>query len=310
MLSVLPKAAASRVTDSWRRRGDGSREGRASAAWLCRGDRWPLCMAGGRAHLCTEVARSERVATIALSILRRPTTKRGALGSLSAALCVGLVFGSADGCVVEASHAGPTVRPDEATAEFAAAAERVEVVAAPAEPSRERPPPWRPPAQPELPGVEGAGQLLARGQAEAALERLAALGKLDATPGEADLEPETREWFVAGAIAGRAFLARGDYRQAVLALEPLAASRRFAEELPADIVGLELARARIGWAKTGLEGPAADLQLRRAITELDALKRRKPDRVRAAMRASQGEAMAAVAGEGARGQKAAARKAS
>ncbi|MCA9682428.1 MAG: lytic transglycosylase domain-containing protein [Myxococcales bacterium] len=171
-------------------------------------------------------------------------------------------------------------------------------------------PPWVPPEELLLEGVDGAGQLLARGDAKGALERLSSLNKLDVEPGEADLQPESREWFRAGAIAGRAYLRTGQVQQAVLSLEPLAASKAFAKELPRDIVGYELALARVDWATSGELDPAtADIQLKKAISELDGLKKTKPDRMQSAMRALQGRAMAAIQGSDERDRKAAGKKA-
>jgi tetratricopeptide (TPR) repeat protein len=228
-------------------------------------------------------------------------------------MCVGLVIGAAEGCVTGSGEALSSIALDEA-----AAVAEPKPSEAPAEAVAEapqRPPPWSPPAEPLLDGVEGAGQLLARGQAEAALARLSELGKLDVEPGEAALEPETREWFLAGAIAGRAFMATGQWQQAVLSLEPLAASKQFAKHLPRDIVGYELARARIAWATQThpnldpLDRETADLQLRAAIHELDQLKKLKPDRIHAAMRVAQGEAMAAYRGPDDKAVRTSARKA-
>ena len=102
----------------------------------------------------------------------------------------------------------------------------------------------------------------------------------------------------------------GQWEQAVLSLEPLAASKQFSEMLPRDLVGYELARARIAWAtQTDLARETADIQLHQAIRELSGLKKTKPDRIHAAMRVAQGEAMAAVRGPDDKAIKAAAIKA-
>jgi len=102
----------------------------------------------------------------------------------------------------------------------------------------------------------------------------------------------------------------GEWEQAVLSLEPLAASKQFAAMLPRDLVGYELARARIAWAtKTNLDRTTADIQLRKAIAELDQLKKLKPDRIQSAVRVAQGQAMAALRGPDEKQQKAAAKKA-
>ena len=229
-----------------------------------------------------------------LESVRTSMTSRRAVGSLGLALIVGLAVGAAEGCVSSSGEAMTSVVPDEVPEDQAEVpSDQPAVVAAPPEP--ERPPAWQPPEEPVIEGVEGAGQLLARGDAEGALARLTALDKLDVLDGEAALEPASREWFLAGAIAGRAFMRTGQWEQAVLSLEPLAASKEFASMLPRDIVGFELARARIAWA-TELDRTTADIQLRLAIDELEKLKRSKPDRILAAMRVAQGEAMAALRG--------------
>ncbi|WP_106392152.1 lytic transglycosylase domain-containing protein [Enhygromyxa salina] len=236
------------------------------------------------------------------------SSKRRAYGTISAALIVGLAFGAAEGCVTSEPLA--SVPPDEVVD---AQGTQVEVASRelstePSEP--ERPPPWSPPDEPILDGVDGAAQLLARGQAEAALEQLEAANKLDTVEGEAALEPESREWFLAGAIAGRAYMQTGQWELAVLALEPLAASKKFADMLPRDIVGYELARARTAWATAGgLDPTTADIQLRKAVRELGKLKGAKPNRIQAALRVAQGEAMVAIAGADKRSRKTAAKKA-
>jgi soluble lytic murein transglycosylase-like protein/tetratricopeptide (TPR) repeat protein len=242
--------------------------------------------------------------------VRTSMVPQRSMGSLSLALIVGLVFGSAEGCVSSSAEAMISAVPEDLVEQQheAVVAEPTVVVAEPQEP--ERPLPWSPPQEPLLEGVEGAGQLLAAGDPEAALARLTELDMLDVLEGEAALVPESREWFLAGAIAGRAFMRTGQWQQAVLSLEPLAASKQFGTMLPRDIVGYELARARIAWAtKTDLDRTTADIQLRLAIDELGELKRSKPDRIHAAMRVAQGEAMAALRGADEKQIKASAKKA-
>ncbi|PRQ08939.1 lytic transglycosylase domain-containing protein [Enhygromyxa salina] len=240
------------------------------------------------------------------------TTIRRTYATLSAglaALTIGLAFGSAEGCVTsKVVDAAPLNSEEDVEADVDVEVASVAQTTAPSEP--ERPPPWAPPEQPLLPGVDGAAQLLARGQAQAALDQLASVGKLDTLPGEAALEPESREWFLAGAIAGRAYMQTQQWELAVLSLEPLAASKQFGELLPRDIVGYELARARTAWATKGdLNPAAADIQLRKAVSELGKLKAFKPDRMQAAMRVAQGEAMIAIAGDTPRATKTAAKQA-
>lgn len=243
-------------------------------------------------------------------ILDEHATIRRTYGTLSAAvaaLTIGLAFGSAEGCVTS-KHVATAPPNTDGEIEVDVEVASVERSIAPSEP--ERPPPWSPPEQALLPGIDGAAQLLASGQAQAALDQLASLDKLGTLPGRAALEPESREWFIAGAIAGRAYMQTQQWELAVLSLEPLAASKQFAQMLPRDIVGYELARARIAWAtKTDLNPTAADIQLRKAVSELGKLKAVKPDRIQAAMRVAQGEAMIAIQGDTARARKVAAKQA-
>jgi soluble lytic murein transglycosylase-like protein/tetratricopeptide (TPR) repeat protein len=258
------------------------------------------------------MATAGRLATIALYV---PASmhKRRAIGTLTAALMTGLVFGAAEGCMTGSNEAMASIKPDAAEVELVEPIPELELEVEQAQ-EPERPPAWSPPAEPVLDGLDGAGQLLAAGDGEAALARVAAL----------ELEPESREWFLAGAVAGRAHMQAGRWEQAVLALEPVVAatqSKKFAAMLPRDLVGYELAQARIAWAMhlrsstaegTELESAAADAQLRLAVAELDKLKGSKPDRINAAMRAAQGRAMAAIRGTsegGERERKAAAKKA-
>ncbi|NVB39513.1 lytic transglycosylase domain-containing protein [Pseudenhygromyxa sp. WMMC2535] len=267
--------------------------------------------------------------------------KQGALCTLGAALGVCLGF------VACATYPSPPSKQPVALSDSEGAAEASEAAKAEAieagspeddaadsldaeAAQAERAPPWSPPRETILSGVEGAGQLLALGRARDALDHLAGLdalggaGDLAGAPagdsgadadsqsgqGRPERTPESREWFLAGAIAGRAHMRLDQPDQAVLALEPLAASKQFADQLPRDIVGYELAVARVAWAKSGaLDRAAADIQLRKAVDELGALKSLSPDRMRAAMRAAQGEAMAAIQGEDERASKRAAKKA-
>jgi soluble lytic murein transglycosylase-like protein/tetratricopeptide (TPR) repeat protein len=226
---------------------------------------------------------------------------------MSIVLIVGLLFGNAEGCM-SAGELEASVVPVEAIEPEETGIEPAKVPADP--PQVERAPPWSPPTEPLLEGVAGAGQLLARGEAQAALDRLAAIDKLDILPGEAALEPESREWFLAGATAGRAYMRTQQWEKAVLALEPLAASKKFGEMLPRDLVGYELGLARIAWALEGdLDPTTADIQLSLAASELGKLERLKPDRIHSAIRVAHGEALAGIRGADERARKAAAKKA-
>ena len=271
-----------------------------SRGWLVRND---------TASICHQMAVTERLARIPASV-RATRTKRSTIGTLSAALVVGLMFGGAEGCVSPSMDLASTTPEPEAQSEVEEPPEpeAQPEVEEPGEP--ERPPPWSPPDEPLLGGVEGAGQLLAKGDPSGALARLEELGKLDTAAGEADLVPESREWFLAGAVAGRAYMQTSQWQLAVLSLEPLAASKRFDDMLPPDIVGYELARARVRWAvEGGLDSTTADLQLGKAVSELNSLERHKPNRIRAAIQAAKGEALAAIPGEGKSKRKRAAKRA-
>jgi tetratricopeptide (TPR) repeat protein len=241
------------------------------------------------------------------SVVLTPSTPSGALGSLGAVLVIGLLFGNVEGCL-SAGGLEASVTPVEVIEPEEVAVEPASPPADP--PAPERAPAWSPPPEPLLDGVAGAGQLLARGEAQAALDHLAAINKLDVSPGRADLEPESREWFLAGATAGRAYMRTKQWEKAVLALEPLAASKKFGEMLPRDLVGYELARARIAWALAGELNPtAADTQLSLAASELGKLEKLKPDRIHSAIRVARGQALAGIQGADERARKAAAKQA-
>ncbi|MFV8752672.1 transglycosylase SLT domain-containing protein [Nannocystaceae bacterium ST9] len=222
---------------------------------------------------------------------------------LSSALLALVAFGS-DGCVAAGPHEvslAPEPIAEPAELEPVALERRAEPEL---DVEPERAPAWTPPDEPILAGIEGAGQWLARGRPEAALDHL--IAQL-AEPEYAPPERETPRWFRAGAIAGRAHLRLGHFDQAVAALEPRLASKLASRHLPIDLVGYELARARIAWAKSGaLEREAADAQLELAIRELGKLRKLQPDRIGAALRVAQGEAMAAIRGGDAKASKRAA----
>lgn len=226
--------------------------------------------------------------------------RQAAVCLLSGALLALVAIGS-DGCT-SATHSASGV--------VTLAPEPVEpgperVASAPESPPPDMPdmgehdhPAWTPPAEPILAGVDGAGQWLARDDPRAALDWLA---KQDPPP------LDSPAWFQAGAVAGRAHLRLGEYEQAVAALEPRLASDAIADQLPLDLVGYELARARIGWASSGaLTRDEADVQLERAVRELGKLRKHAPDRIGAAIRVAQGEAMAGIRGRDAKAIKRAA----
>ncbi len=218
---------------------------------------------------------------------------------LSAALLALVAFGG-DGCVT-----GPTVEVSlapEPIAELPKLEPAPELTEPEPEPELARAPAWSPPSEDILAGIDGAGQWLARDDPRAALDHLAELGTVPAPA-----EPGTAQWFQIGALAGRAHSRLGQFEQAIAELEPRMASKTVGKHLPADLVGYELARARIAWARSGtLEREAADAQLQRAVKELGKLRKLAPDRINAAMRVAQGEAMAAIQGADAKTSKRAA----
>jgi hypothetical protein len=225
-----------------------------------------------------------------------PASKRGAVSALGAALIIAALFGNAEGCMSRA-EADVSVTPANLEQLGGAGAASVSLDETAAKPEPTRPPPWSPPEEPQLNGVHGAGQLLARGEAQAALDHLAEYDKLDVLPGKAALEPESREWFLAGAVAGRAYMRTQQWERAVLALEPLAASKKFGEMLPRDLLGYELARARIARALAGeLNPPAADLPPGLAASERATLERQHPALIPSAIRVPRGLALVAPRG--------------
>ncbi len=233
--------------------------------------------------------------------------RQAAVCLLSSALLALVAFGS-DGCVRSGPSQHVTLDPESAQREVEASEvepaelER-EIVAPTTEPGTEPSPsePWTPPHEDILAGVDGAGQLLVRRDPRAALDHLAK---------QPSPELDTPAWFAAGMIAGRAHMQLGQFEQAVAALEPRLAAKRAAEQLPLELVGYELARARIGWASAGtLTREEADLQLELAVRELGKLRKLSPDRIGAAIRVAQGEAMAGIRGGDAKASKRAASEA-
>lgn len=149
-----------------------------------------------------------------------------------------------------------------------------------------------------LRGLDGAAAELARGQALAALERVAA---------EPAAAAGSREWFVAAAIKGRAARLTGDPARAVAALEAITEHRDLGRHLPAEVVLLELARALEAWTEGGqLAVDEADRRRREAIKALGKAMGKRPIRELAAMRVMQARLHAAIDGGGAAGRRSAA----
>ncbi|MEM7157341.1 MAG: lytic transglycosylase domain-containing protein [Myxococcota bacterium] len=129
-----------------------------------------------------------------------------------------------------------------------------------------------------------------------------------------DAEPSTvagsREWFVHSALRGRAMRMRGQPGEAVAVLEPLTTHDDLEALFPPDVVGYELAQARVEWARQGsLDTEQADAQREQAVRELSKLRRIKSLRNGAELRVLQGEAMAEIEGSSERSTARAASKA-
>ncbi|MCP5067489.1 MAG: lytic transglycosylase domain-containing protein [bacterium] len=108
----------------------------------------------------------------------------------------------------------------------------------------------------------------------------------------------------------RALRLEGRSDAAVSALEEVLRSSHRDRPFPRDVLGYELARARVAWA-TDLEAPAsvADPQLRRAAAELARLMKHEPLRNLAELRVLHARALAAVDGGSELGQRRAAQRA-
>ena len=134
-----------------------------------------------------------------------------------------------------------------------------------------------------------------------------ALALLDELPAP-DEGSET--WFWVGALRGRALRGRGRVREAVEVLEPRWEHRKLAHHFPRDLLGLELAKAKVQWAREGgLPTGEADAQRRQAVEILGKTKRVEPVRTYAPMRVLQAETMAELEGTSGHAAKVAARKA-
>ncbi|MCA9653905.1 MAG: lytic transglycosylase domain-containing protein [Myxococcales bacterium] len=121
-----------------------------------------------------------------------------------------------------------------------------------------------------------------------------ALALLDAEPPAAE---GSREWFSRGALRARVLRMQGRAGEAVSLLEPRLAHAELEDAFPKDVLGFELARARVEWARSGgLETEAADAQLETASRELSKLRKHASLRNLAELRVLQAEALAGVAG--------------
>ncbi len=167
-------------------------------------------------------------------------------------------------------------------------------------------------AAPSRPGADPQehGPLVGRQGAATALavrDPSTALALLDAEPA---VEPGSSAWFIRGALRGRALRMSDRPDEAVAVLELRTAERSVADHFPPELLGYELAQARVVWADAGTLTPElADAQRKLAIDELGKLKKKSPMRNLAQLRVLQAEAMAGIDGGEGRGAKRAAAKA-
>lgn len=146
--------------------------------------------------------------------------------------------------------------------------------------------------------VDSAGPLRGRRGAATALavrDPATALSLLDAEPVPAEGTPE---WFVHGAMRGRALRMLGRPDDAVAVLEPRLARKDVDEWFPKDVLGVELVLARLEHADDeGLAVAIADEQRQLAIDELGRIRKLGSLRNLAAVRVLQAQAMAGLLGD-------------
>mgnify|MGYP002783537791 CR=1 FL=1 len=155
------------------------------------------------------------------------------------------------------------------------------------------PEPAAPPAAPTprttAPAEEPAAALLARGDAEAALARLAR---------EAAPEPGSEAAFANALLRGRAARRIGRPEQAVAALAPLAELRRPPRDWPLDVALHEYAQALVELAESSPPAEADRLRLEAANVWTRAIDH-EPARIVAPMRVARARALAGVQGRAA-----------
>ncbi len=150
-----------------------------------------------------------------------------------------------------------------------------------------------------LTGLPGAAAALTIGDADLALSLL------DAEPAPA---PGSDDALTFAVLRGRAYRLRGDGERAVSQLAPLMERRDIAKRFPKDVLGTELARARLLWAAK-LPVKEADEQRNLAAKELKQLMKLSPLRNFPALKVMYAEALAAVEGTSPKSTKAAATRA-
>jgi hypothetical protein len=149
-----------------------------------------------------------------------------------------------------------------------------------------------PDAAPEPLGVEevlrGSGRALWDGDPRAALDALAALP---------EAEEGSPSWFLVGIVRGRAQHLLGEHERAVTFLEPRVEHRKLGRHVPPEVIGLELARAKLAWAnQPGTAPERADELRREAAKLLGGMMKKRPIRILAALRVERARALAAVEG--------------
>ncbi len=124
-------------------------------------------------------------------------------------------------------------------------------------------------------------------------------------------EVGTDAWYARAALRGRAQLRAEQAADAVATLAPLWAEKRKADHFPPEVLGFELAQAKLAWAASGaLPVADADAQRREAISILGKVRKLSPIRNLAEVRVLQSEALAQIQGTTARETTLAGRKAS
>lgn len=222
-------------------------------------------------------------------------------------VCSALLLGfDPDGCAVMASEGALTTPVElQERSEANAAPQSVELlegepVGAQTAAGEVVPEYWAPEAEPVLPGLDGAAQLLAAGRLHDALDQLP----------HAVAEQGSAAWFRHHAIAGRAHRLLGNYRASIAALEPVLVHDDVEDHLPIEIVEYELARSRIALGRRGgLPRGEADAMLDAAADDMARAVRRKPNRQVLPMRVAYLEALFGIEGTDDKSRKRAARKA-
>ncbi len=106
-------------------------------------------------------------------------------------------------------------------------------------------------------------------------------------------------WFLAGAILGRAQLLAGNPEAAIAALQPRVEHKQLAKFLPPDVLGVELAEAELGFARSrGVAPKIADAKLLGGVARLKKLQKLEPIRNFAQMQVLQAQMLAALSDAG------------